>query len=143
MTNLKATFHNLFIEKTDSTSLQFFRYIFVGGIAFVADGATLFVLTELGLHYLLSAAVAFLVGLIVNFSLSKLLIFTKASKVTTPLGEFVTFGMIGLIGLGLTELLMYLFTDVIGFYYMLSKVVSSVIVLGWNFIARKLTLYRN
>ena len=38
---------------------------------------------------------------------------------------------------------MYVLTEIAGIYFMLSKVVAAAIVLIWNFVARKLVLYRN
>ena len=50
-------------------------------------------------------------------------------------------GALYLIGLGLTELLMWAFTDGLGLFYLLSKAIAAVIVLLWNFFAKKL-MYR-
>jgi hypothetical protein len=36
---------------------------------------------------------------------------------------------------------MHLFTDVLGLYVMVSKLVSAVLVFSWNFLGRKLILY--
>ena len=129
----------IFTEDSDNTVIQFIRYIFVGGAAFVADALSLW-LISLFSHYLVAAAAAFIIGLIVNFTLSKLFVFTdnKHNKVA----EFITYGLIGLVGLGLTELLMYLFTEKAGLYFMLSKIITAGIVLVWNFAARKIILYR-
>ena len=61
----------LFTEKTESTVVQLFRYTFVGGLAFIVDFGTLFILTEyLNLFYLISAGIAFILGLITNYALS-------------------------------------------------------------------------
>jgi putative flippase GtrA len=122
--------------------LQLLRYLLVGGIAFCADAGALFLLKEAGLHYLLAAAFAFLVGLTVNFLLSKRFVFTEDARFVGRAGEFAAYGLIGLAGLGITELVMYLCTGVFGLYYMLSKIVSAAIVLLWNFFARKFFLYR-
>ncbi len=137
----KLDFKNIFITPTDNGFIQFFRYVFVGGVAFLADAGILFLLELLGLNYLIAAIFAFIVGLIANYVMSKLLVFQKSS-INGKL-EFVFYGIIGLIGLGLTELFMYLFTDVWGLYFMISKIIVAVIVLIWNFLARKLILYRN
>ena len=48
---------------------------------------------------------------------------------------------VGIIGLGLTEGLMWFFTDLVGLHYMLSKLVTAALVLLWNFIARKIILF--
>ena len=55
--------------------------------------------------------------------------------------EFMVFVIISLIGLGLTELLMWVFTDGLGLFYLLSKAIAAVIVLLWNFFAKKF-MYR-
>ena len=51
------------------------------------------------------------------------------------------FLLISTIGLIFTEILLYFFTDVCGIYYLLSKIISAIIVLFWNFIARRVMLY--
>lgn len=137
----KLDFKNLFITPTDNGFIQFFRYVFVGGVAFLVDAGILFLLEFLGLNYLIAAIFAFIGGLVANYTMSKFLVFQKSS-INGRL-EFIFYGIIGLIGLGLTELFMYLFTDVWGLYFMLSKIAVAVIVLIWNFFARKLILYRN
>jgi putative flippase GtrA len=53
--------NKLFIQKTDNTLIQLFRYTFVGSIAFVIDFSCLYLLTDIAeLHYLFSAAIAFI-----------------------------------------------------------------------------------
>lgn len=136
----KFDIKNLFKTPTDNTFIQFFRYLFVGGIAFLVDAGSLFLLELAGLHYLMAAGIAFLIGLVCNFIMSKLLVFQE--KKDKPQIEFAVYGIIGVMGLGITEGLMYLFTDVAGVYFMLSKIVVAIIVLMWNFFARKFILYR-
>lgn len=132
---------NLFKGKTDNTLLQLFRYTFVGGFAFVVDFGLLYLLTEFAnCHYLTSAAIAFIAGLVVNYILSKLWVFNK-SAYKNRVAEFLIFALIGVIGLGFTELLMWLFTDIIGIYYIISKVLTTALVYFWNFFARKLIIF--
>ena len=136
------TLRTLFIEPTDRLLIQAFRYAFVGGIAFVADWLTLFALARIGLHYLFAAALAFLVGLTVNYFLSKKFVFVEDPEKVNKKVEFLMYGLIGLAGLLLTEGLMYAFTELLHLHYLLSKAVAAILVLGWNFIARKVILYR-
>ena len=50
---LKAwRWRELLYKPTDNATLQFLRYIIVGGCAFVTDFCTVWLLKELGLHYL-------------------------------------------------------------------------------------------
>ncbi|WP_418754255.1 GtrA family protein [Eshraghiella crossota] len=136
----KLDFKNLFITKSNNTFIQFFRYIFVGGVAFLADGGSLFLITTIGVNYLISVIFAFVIGLAVNYGLSKLLVFENSS--VNGKIEFLVYGIIGVIGLGFTEIIMYVLTEIAGLYFMVSKVIATIIVLVWNFVARKITLYR-
>ncbi|MEJ2421598.1 MAG: GtrA family protein [Acidobacteriota bacterium] len=127
---------------TDSLLLQMARYVIVGGAAFVLDFSTLFLLTHyLGIYYLVSAAISFLLGLVLNYLLSITWVFSRRNM-KDQRAEFVVFALIGVAGLGLNELVLWLFTGLIGFNYLVSKCLSGVIVLMWNFSARKLSLFR-
>ncbi|MCK9205393.1 MAG: GtrA family protein [Bacteroidales bacterium] len=130
-----------FKGKTDNTLLQLFRYGFVGGIAFLVDFGTLFVLTEyIHFHYLLSAAIGFIFGLIVNYLLSIEWVFNNRTIGNRWL-EFLFFTIIGLIGLGLNELFLWILTDILAVYYLLSKIITTILVYFWNFFARKALLF--
>ena len=118
-----------------------FRYLFVGGISFIADYAVLFLLKEFGsLHYLLAAALAFGAGIAVNFILTKLLVFQVIMQ--NKFYERSIFTLICLAGLLYTEGIMFILTDLFGVHYLFSKIAATVIVFFWNFFAKKLILYR-
>ena len=132
----------LFQQKTASTSVQLFRYTFVGSFAFLFDFATLYLLTEfLKIDYLISAAIAFVVGTLVNYLLSLLWVF-KESRLKSRSAEILIFTIIGLLGLGFNELLIWFFTAKVGFFYLISKIFSTVIIYLWNFFARKYLLFK-
>jgi putative flippase GtrA len=131
----------LFKGKTDKTFLQLFRYTFVGGFAFIVDFALLYVLTDyLYIHYLTSAAISFIAGLVVNYILSKIWVFNKSSYKNRWV-EFLVFALIGIVGLLFTEILMWFFTSALSIYYILSKIATTVIVYLWNFFARKIIIF--
>ena len=133
----------LLYKTTDDFFIQLFRYVFVGGFAFLVDYGILFFLTEyVGLHYLLSATCSFLAGLIVNYLISTTWVFNQ-SKLKNKWIEFVVFGLIGIVGLGFNNLFLYLLTDKIGIHYMISKIIVAAIVMLWNFIARKVILFKD
>lgn len=135
---------NTFLKRlltSQETLFQLIRYGFVGGVAFVADYCSLYAFTEwCGIQYLVSAALAFVIGLTVNYILSNLIVFTT-HRLTNRWLEFAVFAIIGVIGLGLNELIMYCATDMLGLHYMISKLISTALVFFWNFFARKLTLF--
>ncbi|MBQ8539368.1 MAG: GtrA family protein [Ruminococcus sp.] len=139
----KFDLKGLFITPTKNGFLQFFRYIFVGGIATIVDWGFLFVLTDFAhIHYLVSAIIAFVAGLITNFFLSKLLVFKANDARVNAIMEFVSYAIIGVIGLGITELILYFFTSFSSMHYMIAKAIATVVVLAWNYIARKLIVYK-
>ncbi len=136
-------FRALLIEPTQNSFLQFCRYVLVGGIAALVDWSILYLITQSGLYYMFSAIISFLAGLFVNFILSKKLVFKAMNNKTGIVIEFLIYALIGIIGLGITLVLMYFFTEKLEFFYMLSKIIATVIVLVWNFLARKFMLYKN
>jgi putative flippase GtrA len=131
---------------TDNELLKFLRYAFVGGIAFVADylffavSNVLLLKTNIGEIYRIDIAttIGFFVGIIVNFVLSKKLVFTQNAKVGNK-SEFGIYAVIGLIGYFLNIALMSLFVLYINEY--IAKIVVALIVLFYNYIARKKILY--
>ncbi|MFH1093343.1 MAG: GtrA family protein [Candidatus Omnitrophota bacterium] len=128
--------------KTNNISIQLFRYTFVGGIAFIFDFGSLFVLTEyFNIYYLVSAAIAFLIGLSVNYYLSITWVFEK-HLIKSRLMEWIIFACIGIVGIALNELFMWIFTERGKLHYLYSKFIATVLVYFWNFFIRKITLFR-
>ena len=132
----------LLIAETSNFWTQLFRYVIVGGLSFVVDYGLLYALTEwAGMHYLLSATLSFVAGLLVNYFISTCWIFHK-SKLNNKLAEFLIYSIIGVVGLLFNNLLLYVLTDHLHLYYMLSKLIAAAVVLGWNFVGRKLILFK-
>lgn len=122
---------------------QLMKYGVVGGIAFIVDYGSLYLLTEYaGVHYMLSAAIAFILGLICNYILSTAWVFGE-SKISNKMAEFIGFAVIGVLGLLLNELIIYVSTDLIGLHYMVGKIISTAIVFFWNFFARRYLIFKS
>ena len=138
---LLSVIEHLLKNKTNNTLIQLFRYTFVGGIAFIFDFSTLYILTEyFNIHYLISAAIAFLLGLTINYFLSIMWVFQKRSLKSKYI-EFIVFALIGIIGLTLNEFIIWFFTEIVNIHYLLSKLISTVFVYLWNFFIRKYFLF--
>lgn len=81
-----------------------------------------------------------MISVLVNYILSTKWVFNQ-DNIENKVLEFNLFILISTIGLGFTEILLYLFTDIFGIYYLISKVIAAVIVLFWNFLARRVMFY--
>jgi putative flippase GtrA len=115
---------------------SFYKYFFVALAGLIIDFGTLvFVKEVLGLNYLFAACAGFMAGLIVNYLLSNRFVF-KDPKIGSKSMNFVLFGIIGLIGLGLLNVLMWLQVDKIGVNYIIAKVIATIFVYIWNYAAR-------
>lgn len=121
---------------------QIMRFGIVGVIAFVIDYAVLLLLTEVvGIHYLVSSAVAFLVSVIFNYILSVAFVF-ETDKSRSKGTEFGLFAVMSAGGLGINQVVMWLLSDWLRIPYQLSKLVATGVVMVYNFITRKLFLER-
>ncbi len=136
----KEVLLKVLLEETSNPIIQFFRTATVGVISLVVDVGVLFVLTENGIHYLVSAAFSFFVSLVLNYFLTRKFIFIKCNIARSY--ELFGYLIIALTGLGLTELLMFCFTEKFSLHYLVSKFFAAAVVLIWTFTARKRILYR-
>jgi putative flippase GtrA len=122
---------------------EFLRYFAASGIALGVDFGLLIFLTEVfGVHYLLSAAIGFSVGILIIYILSVTWVF-RYRKHDSKHAEFVFFLAIGMFGLGLNEVMMWGATDGLGLHYQLSKVITTGFVFLSNFLLRKFLLFHN
>ena len=124
---------------------QFLRYLVTGGLAFVVDfGLFALCLYTFGWHYLLANLVGLVAGLVLNYAMSIVWVFTACKRTLEKQKtvEFFLFALVGIAGVGINQLLMYLMVDGIHLNEMVSKMIAAVLVLMWNFGGRKLMLFR-
>ena len=114
---------------------QLVKYGTVSLLALLVDAGLLHFLTEaLKVNYLLSASIGFSCGLVVNYTLSIRTVFDK-SRYSRP-GEFVLYTVIGILGLLLNDLIIFVSVE-LGAWYMTAKLVSTAIVFFFNFFCRR------
>lgn len=140
--------------KLDKNIREFLRYVIVGGVAAICDMGVLTLFKEIvfggseAVYAMIIATTAgFFVGLAVNFLLSRIFVFTSAEQHSRDGGwkGFLMYTLIGAIGYGLTVFLMWIGTNITGragFWYLLVNCVVKAIVLVWNYIGRKIFVYR-
>ena len=131
---------HLVFGRANSPHIQFFRYFIVGGSAAVMDLAFFTVMvTMFHVHYALAAFVGYMLGLAWNHFLSVVWVF-DTSKHQRSKEIAIVFG-IAIGGLLWTWLLLYLMIDLVGIHEVMAKMISQVIVLGWNFGMRKVYVF--
>jgi putative flippase GtrA len=128
---------------------EFLRYLVVGGISFIVDFTTLFVVKEFVLkdaYYSLyiSTALGFLIGLMVNYLLSLYYVFNsaKGTGIGRSVNEILIFVAVGIIGLFISEFVMFVGAERFELNYLIVKVGVTIVVLLWNYLARKILIFK-
>lgn len=118
---------------------QIIKFGLVGFLCFFIDYGIMVFLTEIvNINYLISSGISFTVSVIVNYVLS--LTFVFDTKKGNKIKEFVIFVVLSVIGLGINQVLMWFCVDILGIFYMISKIGATAVVMVYNFITRKLIL---
>ncbi|MFV0392458.1 MAG: GtrA family protein [Paludibacteraceae bacterium] len=129
-------------EKSGNLYVQVFRYLISGGTAFLIDTLTMILLKEVfAMYFLYASIISFIIGLIFTYLLSIYWVFDRRRLKENQLQELIIFVLIGLVGIVLTWFFMSLFTDKLALYYVVSKVLTTIIVSIWNFVAKKMLLF--
>ena len=121
---------------------QIVKFGFTGGISFIVDYSVLVFLTEiLGLNYLVSNCLSFIISVIVNYILSMKFVFKSVNN--NKVFDFIIFVVLSVVGLGLNSLIMFICTDYIGIHYTISKIGATGVVMVFNFVSRKVVYERD
>ena len=120
---------------------QLIKFGLVGGIAFLIDYGIMVFLTEVfKIPSLISAAISFTVSVIFNYIASVKWVFDVDKEKNSKTKELAVFILLSVVGLGINELIMWIMDKEFGIYYMISKIVATIVVMCYNFITRKLFL---
>lgn len=129
-----------------SLILEMSRFVLVGGTAFIIDFSLMYIFNEFvfrGEFLYISVFIGYVVGLVYNFLLSCKFVFKNGfEKIKNKeIISFIIFTIIGTIGLLLTEIFMHIFIH-FGMNYMLAKIITAGIVMFWNYLARKIIIFK-
>ena len=134
---------------------QILKFGIVGFVCFLIDfGITTGFTNILGVHYLISKFLGFVVSAIVNYILSIKFVFTQKKEMDKK-KEFTVFLILSAFGLLINEIVMYICIDGAyahsaflqekisdGLMISISSIIATGIVMVYNFISRKLFLER-
>lgn len=120
--------------------IQLFKFGIVGFSAFLIDYAVLKIFKEVfNQSILVSAFFGFTISVIYNYILSTKWVF-DVDKGKSKKRNFTLFIIFSIIGLLLTEIIMYIGCDILKLNDLLIKIISTGIVMIFNFITRKIFL---
>ena len=131
----------VFINKTENSGIHLIRGIGSSGIAFIVDFLILILLVEIfHIHYIAGAIAGFIAGTTLLYFISVSWIFISR-RVDNRLLEYILFIFLGIIGGILNILLLWIFTEKAGIYYMISRLMAAGMVFLFNFLSRKIILF--
>lgn len=132
----------LFIKPTDNILIQAFRYVLSGVLAYTVDYSTLIIFVEVfKIYYLSAAAIAFILGSATAYTMNVIWVFDKRTFKNRYI-EISIFVIISVVGLILNQIFIWFFTENAHLHYLFSKLIATMIVVVWNFLARKYILFR-
>ncbi len=117
---------------------QLFKFALVGIGGTFVNVFILYVMTErFGVYYLLSAIFSFLLAVVFNFILNKTWTF-KEKVHTQAVNKFGKFFFVSLFALLINIIILYVFTDFFGVYYIYSQIVAIGFSFAINFLGNKI-----
>ena len=132
--------HLKFKTETRKLVIQIFKFAIVGGVATIIDFVFLYLFREF-CHFpvLVSNTLSFCISVIYNYIASVRWVF-DVNKEKDARNQFVIFIVFSVLGLLLNNAIMWITVDFLSIYYLLAKVVATVIVMIFNFVTRKMFL---
>jgi putative flippase GtrA len=117
------------------------RYFAASALALGVDfGAYVGLMRLAGVHYLVAAPIGFALGLATVYLLSIGWAF-KDRRLADRRAEFALFALIGLAGMALNQLIIYVSVRFLTTSPESAKIISAGIVFCFNFVSRKLLLF--
>lgn len=119
---------------------EFLLYLVVGGVATIVEWILFFVLNKCSIHYEIATTAAYILSTLVNWFVGRLLVFKENRK--SIFKEILEIYIASIVGLLMNLVIMWLAVDVLTFNEMFSKVSATAIVFFYNFLVRKLLIYK-
>lgn len=125
----------------NAVTAELLRYVAVSGIALLVD-ATGLLLAAYFIHYLWAATIGFLLGAATSYVLSVRWVFRHRRLAAFPKTEFAAFAAIGVAGLALNNLVIYVCVEQADLDLLTAKAVAAAVTFSFNYGLRKWGLFR-
>ena len=120
---------------------DFFLYLVVGGIATLVEWGLFYCFNHVfSWYYFVSTILAYVLSTFANWLAGRILLFKKTEK-----GLFYEIGGIyaaSIIGLLLNLAIMWIMVDALKINSMISKIIATGLVFIWNYVIRKMVIYK-
>ena len=123
-------------------SNELYKYFIASLLSLALDlGLFSFSLRILQLTWMQSASIGFLCGVISAYLFSIYFVFSTRSIQKRPLVEFVIFSLIGILGLVVTQISLYIGIELLRILPEIAKLIAAGITFITNFFLRKIILF--
>ena len=139
------------IDYTNNEFVKIILYLFVGGTAALVEWGLFYLffyylLVGLGLSVdtltMVATALAFGLSTLYHYFLGNVLVFDSGSKYDKSKELSLVF-LVSILGLVFNLVLMYVFVGLLAWQPMLAKVITSCIVVVWNYLSRKKWIFKS
>lgn len=130
-------FHINISDKVEHLLVQIFNFGIVGVVATAIDFLFLYLFRDM-CHFplIISNTLSFCISVMYNYWASMTFVF-DVDKNKSKKRNFILFIIFSVIGLLLNDMIVWIVTDMLGIYYLISKVIATFIVMVFNFVTRK------
>lgn len=126
--------------KSKDNVKQLFLYLVVGGGATVVEWIVFYLLNvQLHIHYMVATGIAFLLSTFANWALGRMIMFQSDQSIWKELTKIYLTSIAGFL---MNLLIMWIAVQQMHCNEMLAKMIATGIVFFWNFLIRKLVIYR-
>ena len=139
------------VDYTNNEFIKVILYLFVGGTAALVEWGLFYLffyylLAGLGLSVdtltMVATALAFGLSTLYHYFLGNILVFDSGSKYDKSKELSLVF-LVSIMGLLFNLVLMYIFVGVLAWQPMFAKVLTSCIVVVWNYLSRKKWIFKS
>ena len=139
------------VDYTNNEFIKVILYLFVGGTAALVEWGLFYLffyylLAGLGLSVdtltMVATALAFGLSTLYHYFLGNVLVFDSDSKYDKSKELSLVF-LVSIMGLVFNLILMYVFVGLLAWQPMLAKVLTSCIVVVWNYLSRKKWIFKS